>query len=803
MNLELTAAQLRRVFDPASIGVETTASLDPREEIIGQSRASSALHFGLGMQEEGFNIYVAGPSGSGKMTAVRTFLEKVAEEKEQPSDWCYVHNFDDPYQPNALELPPGRGRELQQDMRELVALMSRDIPSAFESEDYEKKRAEIMKDVEQKRSDAMRRLREQVIEAGFALETTPHGIALRPLGPEGKPLSDADVSGLTGEKRQDLDKRRDYLQKELKTVLKNVREFAREIQQRGLQLDLEMALYVAGASIQHLIEKYSEMPKVVGFLEGVQKEVLEDIDAFKGRPSPAAGLPALPEGSKLALPEQPRLRKYQVNLLIDRSSEEGAPIVVELNASYHNLIGRIEKEAQLGALHTDFILIRPGSLHRANGGYLVVPADDVLQNPGTWDGLKRALRSREVQIEDLSERLGYAVTRTLRPQPIPLRVKIVLVGRPRLYYVLHAHDDEFSELFKVRADFDTSMDGSDENIKDFVTFLCTFCCKEQCRHLDDSAIAKVLEHAARLAGDQEKLSTRFGALADLVREADFWARKEAAGTVSAAHVQTAIEEKVYRSNLVKEKIQEMIVRGSLLIDTHGEAVGQVNGLAVLRMGDHSFGKPSRITASVGPGRKGILDIEREVELGGALHSKGVLILNGYLARRFAQDEPLSLSARLVFEQSYEGVDGDSASSTELYAVLSGLSGLSIRQGIAVTGSVNQAGEVQPIGGVNQKIEGFYDVCSAQGLTGEQGVLIPQSNVKNLMLREDVVEAVRYGQFHVWAVGTINQGIEILTGVPAGEHLDEGGFADGSVNDLVARRLKELRDSLKTTSRESE
>ena len=801
MILELSPEQLRRVFDPQTVGVETTESLDPREGIIGQERASSALHFGLGMKEEGFNIYVAGPPGSGKMTAVSAFLENIASIKDSPADWCYVYNFDDPYRPNALELPAGKGRELQQDMRELVSLMGREIPRAFESEEYEQKRAQILKAVEQKRAEAMTRLKSHVVEAGFALETTPFGIALLPLGQEGKPLTESDLGNLSEEQRTDLDGRRDRLEGELKTVLKNIREFARQVQQESLQLDREVALSVVGGSIDYLVSKYSKMPEVVEYLKGIQKEILEDLDAFKGVPAGGSGPPAMLEGSKLAIPEKPRLRKYQVNLVVGQSGQKGAPIVVELNASYSNLVGRIEKEAQKGALHTDFTLIRPGSLHQANGGYLVLPAEDVVQNLGTWDGLKRALRSRQIQMEDLSERMGYPVTRTLRPEPIPLDVKVVLVGRPHLYYLLHAHDEEFSELFKVRADFDTSMESSEENIRDFVTFLCTFCCREQCRHLDRSAIAKLLEHAARMAGDREKLSTQFGELTDVVREADFWAKEEGSNYVVASHIQRAIREKVYRSSQVKEKIQEMIVRGSILIDTDGDAVGQVNGLAVLRMGDFMFGKPSRITASVGPGREGIMDIEREVELGGALHSKGVLILNGYLAREFAQDQPLSLSARLVFEQSYDGVDGDSASSTELYAVLSALSGLPIRQGIAVTGSVNQAGEVQAIGGVNHKTEGFFDVCAAQGLTGNQGVLIPESNVANLMLREDVVGAVEAGQFHVWAVKTINQGIEVLTGVEAGERQVEGGFPEGSVNDLVDCRLQELGESIKKSEPE--
>ena len=489
-------------------------------------------------------------------------------------------------------------------------------------------------------------------------------------------------------------------------------------------------------------------------------------------------------------------RKYQVNVLVDNSKQEGAPVVVELNPSYSNLFGRVEKEAHFGALYTDLTMIKAGSLHRANGGYLVLRAEDLLRNPFSWDGLKRALLSRQIEIEEPGERFGFMATKSVRPQPIPLDVKVALIGSPLLYYLLYASDDEFSELFKVKADFDTSMARDEENVQDFLAVLSTFCHKEKLKPLDASAVAKLLEHASRLAEDQEKLSTHFGALADVIREAHFWALQDGAPHVGAAHVQKALDEKLYRSNLIQERIQEMIARGTLLIDAAGEAVGQVNGLSVLSLGDYLFGKPSRITASVGPGREGVIDIEREVELGGPIHSKGVLILSGYLAQEYAQDKPLTLAARLVFEQSYEGIEGDSASSAELFTLLSALSGLPVKQGIAVTGSVNQHGELQAIGGVNQKIEGFFDVCQAKGLTGEQGVIIPQSNVQNLMLREDVVEAVKSKRFHVWPVKTIDEGIEILTGVPAGKRGPDGQFPEGTVGYRVDRRLREFAECLK-------
>jgi lon-related putative ATP-dependent protease len=489
-------------------------------------------------------------------------------------------------------------------------------------------------------------------------------------------------------------------------------------------------------------------------------------------------------------------RRFEVNLLVDNSRQQGAPVVVELNPSYGALFGRVEKESLFGALHTDFTMIKPGSFHRANGGFLVLPVEDVLRNPGAWEGLKRTLRSREIAVEDLAERLGLVANKSLRPQPIPLDVKVVLVGRAFWYYLLHAHDEEFAELVKVRAEFDTRTDRTEENVAEFLGFLRGFCERQGLGRLDAGAAAALLDHASRLAEDQEKLSTHFGALADVVREAAYWAAQAGAATVGAAHVKRALDEKVYRSNLIEERIREMIGRGTILISTEGAVAGQVNGLSVVGLGDYQFGRPSRITASVGPGRGGVVDIEREVELGGPIHSKGVLILSGFLAHRFAQERPLTLAARLVFEQSYEGVEGDSASSAELYAILSALSGMPVRQGIAVTGSVNQRGEVQAIGGVNQKIEGFFDVCRIQGLSGGQGVLIPRSNVQNLMLREDVVEAVRAGKFHVWAVSRVDEGIEVLTGAVAGERGKDGIFPEGSVNGLVDGRLREYARRLK-------
>jgi lon-related putative ATP-dependent protease len=489
-------------------------------------------------------------------------------------------------------------------------------------------------------------------------------------------------------------------------------------------------------------------------------------------------------------------RKYEVNVVVDNSELKGAPVVVELNPTYQNLFGRMEKEAQFGVLTTDFTMIHSGSLHRANSGYLVLRTEVLLQNPLSWDSLKTALTSGQVTIEEPGERLGFITIKGLKPEPIPLDVKVILIGNPLLYQMLYIYDMDFIELFKVKADFDTSMDRTEENMRKYAAFICAFCRKEKLRHLDASAVAKIVEYSSRIAEDQGKLSTRFAEIADIIREANFYATHENAENVNANHVRKAIEEKVYRSNLIQDKIQDMIKRNFLLIDTEGEAIGQVNGLSVIGLGDFAFGRPSRVTASISMGREGIIDIEREAKLGGPIHTKGVMILGGYLAEKYAQDKPLSLSARLVFEQSYEEVEGDSASSTELYAILSALSGLPIKQNIAVTGSVNQKGEVQAIGGVNEKIEGFYEVCKAKGLTGKQGVLIPESNVQNLMLKEEIVDAVKAEKFHIYPVKTIGEGIEILTETRAGTCRSDGTFEEKTVNYLVDKRLKEISEKLR-------
>lgn len=795
----LAPEQLRRTIDPATLGIETTAELAPLDSIIGQHRAISALQFGLGIHEAGFNIYVAGEPGIGKMTAVRAFLEAVAGQQPPPPAWCYVNNFANPSQPLAICLPMTHAHSLQQDVKQFINRMRTDIPKAFESEQYVNQRDELGKQVDLRRRELMDELRARAHEYGVAVQMTPSGLMTLPLL-NGEPVSESAFETLTQAQKDELKQHNEAFQDHARAMMKRSRVIEREAQEQWVVLDQQVAKYVVEGSMDDLCESYAQLPDVTAYLQAMQADILDNIELFRMPPNPNADGSTPPPWVR-DLP----FRKYAVNVLMDDHGRAGAPVIIEANASYPNLFGRIEKESQFGALYTDFTLIKGGAMHRANGGYLVLSIEDVLRNPFTWDSLKRALKSHELRIEDPSEQLGFLSTKTLTPQALPLHIKIVLIGRPGIYDLLCAYDEDFAELFKVKADFDTQMARDATNTQHFLQFVHTLCHAEELRHMDSPAAARLLEYAARLTEDQDKLSTHFGTLADIVREASYWAGENQSTQITSIDIQKALDQRVYRASLVQERLQEMITRGQLLIDVSHETVGQINGLSVLSLGDFAFGKPSRITASVEPGRSGIVDIEREVALGGPIHSKGVLILSGYLAHRYALDKPIALAARLVFEQSYSGVEGDSASSAELYALLSALSGLPIKQSIAVTGSVNQHGEVQAIGGVNEKIEGFFDVCrsSVDGLTGTQGVLIPASNVQNLMLREDVVAAAKAGLFSIWAVRTIDEGIEILTGTPAGERESSGRFTAGSVNARVDARLQTLAQQLKAMSEPAE
>lgn len=797
MTRELPADKLRKSFDAKELGITSTRDIKPAEGIIGQDRAVSSLKFGLDINNDGFNVYLSGPPGIGKMSAVVPFVKKLAAKRKTSPDWCYLNNFKDPYQPIACKFPPGKGKEFVNDMKHCIDHVKEELPRIFESDEYSQKKEEVISGIKKRQESLSKSFNQEASDMGFSIQATSLGMLILPVK-DGKPLKNEELQQLPKKEQNEINDKRNQLQEKFNQIGEELRKLEREKQNKLKELDRKVALHVVEGMLNDISEKYQDNKTVSEYLKDVQEDIVDSIDAFKTEKSSDQNFsPKI--AAQVQYAKEMLFRKYKVNILVDNSKRKGAPVVVELNPSYNNLFGRIEKEMTMGALNTDFTMIRPGAIHKANGGYLILPIEDVLKNILSWESLKRTLRSHQIQIEEPGEKLGFLSTKSLRPQPIPLDLKIVLVGKSLYYQLLHMYDEDFPELFKVKADFDTSMSITDKRVKDFLSFLAKFCDKENLLCMNSDAVIRVMEHALRLTSDQEKLSTHFGAIADVIRESNYWARKNNSNQITKKHIDKAIEHKIYRSNLMEEKVREMIDRDFILIDTKGKKIGQVNGLSVLSLGDYMFGKPSRITANVAPGKDGIIDIEREVKLGGPIHSKGVLILSGYLSHKFAQNRPLALSAHLVFEQSYSGIEGDSASSTELYALLSALSGLPIRQDIAVTGSVNQNGEVQAIGGVNEKIEGFYQVCKAKGLNGKQGVIIPYSNQKNLMLKQEVVDKVKQGKFHIWPVTNIEEGIELLTGTKAGKPDKKGNYPEKSVNWYVQNRLESFTQEIKKLS----
>ena len=788
---------LYRRCDPRQFNFETTADVEDLKEIIGQARAVEALQFGIGIRREGYNLFSLGPSGTGKYKIVHQSLTQRAAAEPIPSDRCYVNNFDDPQNPRALELPPGQGARLRQDMDKLVEELRSAIPAAFESDDYRTRKQVIEEEVKEHHEKAFEELRRQGQEKGIAMVRTPGGLVFAPMN-KGEVMSPENFQQLPEAEREGIEREIAALQQQLQAILRQAPQWEREGREKAKALNHEVAIFAVGHLIEELRKKYSAFPQVAEHLNAMQQDVIDSVEVFLNPPEASLAammgvpLPHLPKGSAF-------FRRYQVNLLVDHSTSKGAPVIYEDNPTYQNLVGQVEYVAQMGALSTDFGLIRAGALHLANGGYLMLDALRVLTHPYAWEGLKRALRSGKIRVESLGQALSLLSTISLEPEPIALNVKVVLLGERLLYYLLSQYDNEFNELFKVAADFEEQADRNPENNLLYARLIASLARQEKLLPFDRGAVARVIEHSARITGDAEKLSIHSRTLCDLLREADHWARQAGHSAVAAADVERAIEAQIHRADRLRERLQEQVLRGTILIDTAGAETGQVNGLSVLQPGQLAFGHPSRITARVRLGRGEVVDIEREVELGGPIHSKGVLILSGFLGARYAADRPLSLSASLVFEQSYGGVEGDSASSAELYALLSALAGVPIKQSLAVTGSVNQRGEVQAIGGVNEKIEGFFDLCKARGLTGEQGVLIPASNVQHLMLRRDVVEAVEAGKFHVYPVESIDQGIEMLTGVEAGERNNEGNFPEGTINHRVEARLIELAEKRKAES----
>lgn len=789
MSCRIPYEKLRYICKASVFRCADSRSAKPLQTILGQKRALKALDFGLKIRNKGFNIYVSGHAGSGRKTALRRYLLDLAKEKPTPPDWCYVNNFKDPYRPNALSMPAGMAREFSHDVDLLVKAARKAIVKVFESEEYANRRSNTAKKFQDQREELFSRINEEARKNDLLIQATPMGLLAIPIV-DNRPMNEEEFRALDKKTQIVFSRRQAKLQEKIKKAGRQLAVLEKKTTEMIAKLDQDVTAYTLDNLMDDLMEKYRRQPGITSHLKAMQEDMVENLSLFRGDDQKKE------EGTEASfvVDGELRFRKYKVNTVVDNSELKGAPIVIEMNPTYNTLFGRIEKESQFGTLITDFTMIRAGSLHHANGGYLIVPVEDVLLNAFSWESLKRAIRNRDIRIEEAYERLGFMITRSIMPEPIPWDVKVILIGTPYLYYRLYELDEDFQDLFKVKADFDTVMELNDTNIRSYASFLCNLCEVENLLHFEKKAIAKVVEHSCRLASDQEKLSTRFGEIANVIREASFYAAQEDAALVRDSHVNQAIEERFLRSNLLMEKTKEMIGQGVIKIEVEGEKVGQINGLSVIDLGDIMFGRPSKITASIEPGHDGLIDIEREARLGGPIHTKGVMILSGYIAQAYAKDKPISLSARLVFEQSYSGVEGDSASSTELYALLSALSGKAIKQGIAVTGSVNQKGEVQAIGGVNEKIEGFFEVCRVMGLTGDQGVIIPRSNARNLMLKDEVIEAVRTGKFSIYCVEHIDEGIEILTGVKAGRRLRSNKFEPDTIHYLVDKELRRLGEA---------
>ncbi|MHB1355412.1 MAG: Lon protease family protein [Anaerolineae bacterium] len=793
--LELPPDQLRRFTDPTQFTFKSTADLADLEKIIGQDRAVRAIGFGVDIESQGYNIYAVGPSGCGRTTTIRQFLDRRAANRPLPREWCYVYNFNDPRRPRSISLPSGQGPMLRKEMLELVEQLRRDMPRAFEGEVFEQRRREIVLDLQRKQQLLLQELDTYLSQRGFSLIRSQTGMAIAPVI-EGKVLSGEDYDKLEPEEKAKFESFRPELQEQFDKTMRLTRQIDRDGRQAIDKVTRDMAGFVVDQSLEDLLEKFKDQPSVLDYLSAVRSDAIENADKLLVSPEDEKPSPFGPSA-----PKDNFLKRYRVNVLTETPLGQYAPIVIEDNPTYSNLIGRIEHTAEFGTMVTDYTQIRAGALHRANGGYLVVEAKNLLANALAWDALKRSMLNRQVKIEEMAQYYGLVATASLEPEPIPLEVKVVIIGDEHLYDLLYTYDEDFRELFKVRAQFVSQTPRDAQTVLDYAQFIGTLCRQENLRHLNPSAVGYIIDEAARLVEDQGRVSTRLSQVADLVRESSFWAHQAERDIVQVEDVRSTIRERTFRRNHAAERYREVILDGVMLVDVTGERkIGQINGLSVIQAASYEFGVPSRVTAQTYIGRSGIVSIDREVKMSGPIHDKGQLILSAYLCGRFAQRHPLSISASLAFEQLYSGVEGDSASSTELYALLSSLAELPIRQDLAVTGSVNQFGTVQAIGGVNAKIEGFFDLCCARGLTGTQGVMIPASNVRHLMLREDIVKSVGNGQFHIYAISTVEEGIELLTGVAAGELDSEGHYPEGSLYSRIEAKLESyhllLKDKVK-------
>ncbi|MBN1321075.1 MAG: AAA family ATPase [Thermoleophilia bacterium] len=803
---ELGPADIYRVCDASAFAFKSTADLPELTEIIGQRRAVSAVSFGMGIYNDGYNIFAAGPTGTGKATTIYDFLSKQAAERPAPDDWAYVHNFAQPHRPNALRMPAGKAQEFRKDMEKLVEDLQAAITHAFEGEEYEKQKRTIAQQISERQEAKLSSLGQKAEQGNFTMVRTPAGLAFAPKTAEGETMSREVYEALPPEEQKRIDEGLEGLNEELQQIMRLVRQDERTGREAVRELDREVTTFAAKHLVDEMCDRWCAVSEMVDYLKAVLDDVVENADDFKKSDEEAPvtfmGIPV--SGRQKG---EGAFRKYKINVLVDNSAETGAPVITESNPVMQNLVGRVEHQAQFGALVTDFNMIKPGALHKANGGFLVLEARELLMKPYSWDALKRTLKTGEIRVEDIAQQMGFATTATLDPEPIPFKAKIVLIGEPFIYYLLYTQDPDFQELFKIKADFDTVVDRTPENEQLYARFVTQICRRRDLSPFAPDAVARVIEHCSRLVEDQRKITTRFVDVVDLLTESAYWAEHRRGArhktVVRRSDVQKAIDQRIYRSSQIEERVREMIAEATIMVDTRGSVTGQVNGLSVSSIGDYVFGRPSRITATHRLGDGEVVDIEREVDMGGPIHSKGVLILAGYLGAKYAAERPLSLAARLVFEQSYSGVEGDSASSAELYALLSSLSGAPIEQRFAVTGSVNQRGQIQAIGGVNEKIEGFFAVCESFGLRGDEGVLIPKANVRNLMVSERVREAVAKGRFHIYSVATVDEGMSLLTGLPAGTLNKKGIYPKGSVNRMVVDRLALLTEKAREASRKKD
>jgi len=796
---EVPFEKLRWECDPKIFKFKCTKDLAPLREFVGQKRATRAVEFGINMADAGYNIYVAGLTGTGKTSMVKTYIERVIKDREargeisQLDDWCYLYNLKEPDSPQMVSLPQGKGKTFRSDMASLLGKIRQGLGDAFSSEEYKGQRQKLVEKVQAEQQKILEEISSEARQQGFTFQMTPAGPALIPMK-EDRPMQEQEYLALDEVTRKQLGARQAKLLKKLKPNFETASSVQTKAVERLKKLDKDIGEYTVSDSFGSLFKQYSNWPKIAQYLTDLKYYILDNLELFKGTEEPVNPMFGTPL-SQVVGGRDPFL-PFQVNVFVDNSEAKGPPVIVEDNPNFGNMFGKIERRFLLGGYLSDHTMLKAGALSKANGGYVLISMNDVLMNPGVWPALKRAIRSKEIRIEDPFEQYGFIAPQGLRPEPMPIKIKVILTGDPTLYQLLSIYDEDFWEIFKVKADFDSEIEKTKDNMMAYAAFLSGCCDECEARHFDPSGVAKIVEYSARMVADQDRLSSRFAQIKDWIQEANYWAMQDNARLISAHHVQKAMDERLFRHNLIDERIRDLIDRGMIMIDTQGEVVGQVNGLSVYSLGDISFGKPSRITAKTFLGRGGVINIERESQLSGPIHNKGVMILSGYLGWKYAQDKPLSLSASLCFEQSYEGVEGDSASSAELYAILSSLSELPVRQNIAVTGSVNQKGEIQPIGGVNQKIEGFFKICQAKGLSGDQGVLIPHQNLRNLMLREEVVDAVRHGQFHIYSAKTVDEGIEILTGTSAGERQKDGTYPKSTVSYFIDKRLKEMAEHLK-------